>query len=248
MSAWVLLRGLTREAGHWGGFAQQFQQVEPGVPVLALDLAGAGLFHRERAPRSVAALVTHARAQLAQHGLQPPLRLVGLSLGGMVAAEWALQAPSEVSHCVLINTSMRPLAPLHERLHPACWPTLLRLLFSGDAQGVEQAVLQLTSSSPTCHADVVAAWTRIRELRPVSRANAVRQLLAAARFRLGPQTPRARALVLGSRGDRLVSVRCSQRLAEHWGCSLVVHPHAGHDLPLDAPQWVLHQVQRWLRT
>ncbi|EER57837.1 hypothetical protein AcdelDRAFT_4590, partial [Acidovorax delafieldii 2AN] len=39
---------------------------------------------------------------------------------------------------------------------------------------------------------------------------------------------------------------CSLAIARHWQCALALHPQAGHDLPLDAPQWVIAQVQRWL--
>jgi len=35
--------------------------------------------------------------------------------------------------------------------------------------------------------------------------------------------------------------RCSNALAERFNCSLDVHPNAGHDLPLDAPDWVIQQ-------
>jgi hypothetical protein len=43
-----------------------------------------------------------------------------------------------------------------------------------------------------------------------------------------------------------VDSRCSHAIARGWHCALALHPHAGHDLPLDAPQWVLEQVQQWL--
>ena len=39
---WVLLRGLTREAGHWGSFPNQLRKALGGTPVLTLDLPGAG--------------------------------------------------------------------------------------------------------------------------------------------------------------------------------------------------------------
>ena len=37
---WLLLRGLTREAGHWGRFPQQLQAALPGARILAIDLPG----------------------------------------------------------------------------------------------------------------------------------------------------------------------------------------------------------------
>jgi pimeloyl-ACP methyl ester carboxylesterase len=113
--SWVLLRGLTREARHWGDFADQLARALPGsaqetIQVLALDLPGNGVFHKEASPTSVTAMADFARAQLLARGLPPPYRIVAMSLGGMVAADWALRHPDEVDRLVLINTSMRPWA------------------------------------------------------------------------------------------------------------------------------------------
>ena len=108
---WVLLRGLTREARHWGGFAQQLAAALPAAetaPVVALDLPGNGAFHREASPRSVRGMTDFARAQLLARGLPPPYHLLAMSLGAMVAADWARQYPGEVLRLVLVNTSMRP--------------------------------------------------------------------------------------------------------------------------------------------
>ena len=71
-----------------------------------------------------------------------------------------------------------------------------------------------------------------------------RQLLAAACFRAPDRCPVA-ALVLSSAGDRLVSPRCSRAIAEHWRLPHRVHPDAGHDLPLDAPDWVAAAIAEW---
>jgi pimeloyl-ACP methyl ester carboxylesterase len=57
------------------------------------------------------------------------------------------------------------------------------------------------------------------------------------------QTP---TLLLASEQDQLVNVQCSRTLARHWGCSLQLHPRAGHDLPLDDAAWVADQVRQWL--
>ena len=42
MDTWILLRGLTREASHWGAFAGDFQTALPQAKVVALDLPGNG--------------------------------------------------------------------------------------------------------------------------------------------------------------------------------------------------------------
>jgi len=247
MTTWVLLRGLTRETAHWGGFVAQLQLAMPQARVLALDLPGNGQLNARRSPTDIAALVAHCRAELAQRGVQGPLHLLAMSLGAMVAAEWAYLAPQELAACALINTSFRPFSPFYHRLRPRNYARLFRLAVSGAApQAWERAILDITSNRAAERADVLPAWTAARVQRPVRAVNAWRQLLAAARYRVRPAPPRVPLLLLASEQDRLVDVRCSLTVARRWACQLRLHPWAGHDLPLDDPIWVIAQVRDWL--
>lgn len=245
MSTWVLLRGLTREHAHWGEFPAALAQAVPGAQVVTPDLPGAGALWRERSPLRVEAMVEACRRQVQGAGAQPPYHLVGLSLGGMVAAAWADAWPEELAACMFVNTSMRPFSPFHHRLRPRNLGALGRVLLSVDAHRAEQTVLRLTSSSPQRHAEVVAQWVSIRRARPVSLANALRQLIAAARYRHPGPGPAVPVLVVGSHGDTLVDPRCSRALALRWGVEPVMHPDAGHDLPLDAGPWLARELAAW---
>ena len=248
---WVLLRGLTREARHWNGFdrklAAELQRQGPGAArVLCLDLPGNGTLHEVRSPASVPAIAAQCRAALARGGVAPPYVLLAMSLGGMAALHWCHVAPHEVAGCVLINTSLRGHSPFWQRLRPRNYPPLARLLFSGgNLLQREIAVLGMTSNEPQHQAELPARWAAIAREHPVSRANALRQLLAAARYTPSSQRPLPPMLVLASEGDRFVSVQCSKRFAEHWRLPLRLHARAGHDLPLDDPQWVLRQLREW---
>ncbi len=244
---WILLRGLSREAAHWGGFVEAFQQALPQAHVLALDLPGNGQWHGQRSPADVVAMVAACRAELARHGVRGPVYLLAMSLGAMVAAEWAYQAPEQVAGCVLINTSFRPCSPVHHRLRPRNYGRLLRLVLGRvSPQAWEQAILRMTSNRADELAVVLPGWIAVRRLRPVSAGNALRQLLAAARYRVRAQPPACPVLLLASKQDGLVDVRCSRAVARRWGCPLQLHPAAGHDLPLDDPAWVISRVQHWL--
>lgn len=244
---WILLRGLTRESAHWGEFADRFQQALPGDKMLALDLPGNGQLHQAQSPLSVHDMVQACRQSLAVRGIAPPYHLLAMSLGAMVAAEWARIAPGEVAGCVLINTSMRPFSPFYHRLR---WPNLAPLLQLAlqwhSADAAERIVLRITSNRAPERSAVIAQWAAVRRQRPVSAANALRQLLAAARYRASVAAPAAPTLLLGSQQDQLVSSRCSQAIAKAWGRPLHMHPSAGHDLPLDDPQWVIDEVLLWV--
>ncbi len=243
---WIFLRGLTREAAHWGGFPAVFQRAMPTARIVTPDLPGNGQRHREASPATVAGMVAACRAEVARQGIAPPVHLLAMSLGAMVAAEWARVAPAEVAACVLINTSFRPFSPLRQRLLAHNTPTLLRLAFApGSPQDAERAILRMTSNHAQAHEPVLQDWVAARAQRPVSAANALRQLVAAARFSAAPVAPIPKVLLLASEHDHLVDSRCSQAIASAWHCPLVMHPSAGHDLPLDDPAWVADQVRRW---
>lgn len=245
---WVLLRGLTREARHWGAFPETFAQAVPAARVIALDLPGNGALHAVRSPGRIGAMAAHCRDELRRQGVAPPYHLLAMSMGAMVATAWAVAAPPEIAAAVLINTSMRPFNRFTQRLRPANYATLLRLTLTRASDlDRERAVLTMTSrATARDNQPLLQEWVAYRRARPVSAANAVRQLGAAARFRAPPASPFARVLLLASSADALVDARCTQQLARHWSCESRLHPWAGHDLPLDDAAWVAQQVRDWL--
>lgn len=248
MSTWVLLRGLTRESRHWGAFPQTLAAQWPEARILAPDLAGNGRLHELETPSSVEAMAADCRARLLALGERPPFHLLALSLGAMVAVAWAQAHPAEIAACVLINTSLRPFSPFHQRLRPRNYATLLKLLAGrGDDRRLEALVLAMTSRMTAADDALLADWVAYRRECPVSGRNALRQLLAAARFRAHATGPAAPVLVLTAAQDGLVDTRCSQHLASQWSAPLAVHPGAGHDLALDDGPWVAEQVRAWLQ-
>lgn len=248
MTTWVLLRGLARETRHWGAFAAALQaSLAPGDTAVAVDLPGNGTRAGDASPARVEAMVASARAELARAGHCAPFVLVALSLGAMAALRWAGEEPQAIRGCVLINGSLAGLSPPWQRLRPRGAAALLWLLFTGrSVHERERRILQLTSNLPVSDA-LVSDWARLAQAAPVTRTNVMRQLLAAARFRAPAAAPPVPLLLLASRGDRLVSVRCSRVMAARWRVPLHEHPSAGHDLPLDDPHWVIRQVLAWRR-
>ena len=247
MSTWILLRGLTREAAHWGDFPAVFQRLMPDAQVVTLDLPGNGQYHRHTSPATVRGMVAACRKERVRLGVGGPVHLLAMSLGAMVAAEWARVAPDELVACVLINTSLKPFSPVHHRLLPHNYPTLLRLaLGCMSPEDAERTVFRLTCNHPARQTAVIDQWVQIRRLRPVRPGNGLRQLVAAARYQAPRQVPRVPILLLGSENDRLVSHHCSEAMARAWDCPLRSHPTAGHDLPQDDPLWVAQGVCDWL--
>lgn len=251
MSHWILLRGLTREQRHWGEFPERFRATfsdYDATGVVCIDLPGNGCEANVRSPENVREMTAWLRDKALGLNLQPPYRLLAMSLGGMVATDWAQRHPEEIDALVLINTSMRPFCAVTERLRPSAWPNLARVAASWtERMRCEGLIHELTCNRVDTLSDDLIQWRAIRAGAPVSARNALRQLWAAARFTADAAPPRCPALLLSSQADALVDPRCSTRVAARWQAAHATHPWAGHDLPHDDPQWTADAILAWQR-
>lgn len=247
MSTWVLLRGLMRESRHWGDFPARLQQAMGGT-VVTPDLPGNGMLHWRSSPSCVQGMTEACRNQLQSLGHTPPYRVLAMSLGAMVAVDWATRYPHELQSMVLINTSLAPYSPFYQRLRPENYLVLFSTLLFASPARQQALILRLTSNhfSPVRQAEILALWNSYAQEFPVTRANALRQLYAAARYHAAIEKIRVAVILLSGQQDRLVDCRCSETLAERWACLIRRHPTAGHDLPLDDGDWVVQQVKDWL--
>lgn len=247
MTTWVLLRGWAREARHWGDFPATLRSALPaGHRVLALDLPGNGTRHDETSPLHARAMAAALRSEVRRLALPRPYAVLALSLGGMVAVQWAVERPQDLAACVLINSSARGQSPFWQRLRPAAYPRVAGLLRPWLPRlERERGILALTSNHRAGDAALARQWADYARQCPVTAANAMRQLVAAARFQAPPAGPGVPTLLVAAEADRLVDPECSRLLARRWHTPLRVHPSAGHDLPLDAGPWVAEQVSTW---
>lgn len=247
-ATWVLLRGLTRESGHWGDFPSTLRAALPaGCRLVSIDLPGNGTLNHLSSPTRVPDMAKQVRQQLHALGLPPPYHVVAMSLGAMVTVAWAHAHPTELAACVLVNTSLRPHSPFWHRLRPRQWPRIAGLLWrNAPAAEWENAILQMTTRHPPQASLLLAHWLALRAAHPVSTRNGLRQLWAATRYRAPLAPPPVPILLLSSQSDQLVNPACSQALARHWACALHTHPSAGHDLPQDDGSWVATHIGEWV--
>lgn len=243
-SKWIFLRGLVRESAHWDKFPQQFERSIPGASVILVDLPGNGRHHKIPSPTSLAKVTDFVRAECRGHG---PAFLFSISMGSMVALDWAARYPAEVRGAVLINTSVKGVSPLTQRLRREAWGPLGKLICTASTEARERGILKLTANTAIAgDAEVLKARVRAYEDRPVSRANVFRQLIAAATFDPPREMPKVPLLLLCSEADRLVHPACGEAIARVWKLSRKVHPTAGHDLPLDDPMWTIEKTKAWV--
>lgn len=245
MSDFLLLRGLSREAAHWGDFPKLLEN-GLSAKVHTLDLSGTGRFYQDISPNRIEAITALVRQQALNDGLlEQPLTLLAYSLGGMVAWEWMKTYPEDINGAVLLNTSFANLSPFYQRLRWQSYCPFLSLLLKASPYQREAAIIKLISNIQDSDNKTTDEWANIQQLRPVSLQNSLRQIIAAANYKPNKQKPTQPILLLSSQQDRLVSPSCSIAIQNRWQLDLVTHPWAGHDLCLNDPLWVVEHVKQW---
>lgn len=243
---WILLRGLGREKGHWGNFINKFAERRPEDEVLAIDLPGTGEHVELKSPASIKGVFNFVRSEaVSRTRNQGQFKILGLSLGAMVAMEWMEQRSEDLAACVLINTSAKNLSPFYNRARWQVWRDFALLISVQSARERERQIIEIIMNNPEAREAALPLWTKIALERPISYKNFFNQVVAAASFPGLTRDPGVPTLILNGLGDRLVDPSCSTKLHERFNWPICRHPWAGHDLPWDDPEWVLDRIQEW---
>ncbi len=239
----VLIRGIMSGSLHWWDFPSRLQAQFPNSQIQTPDVLGNGLQNAHATPLQTTSNIKGLRAQV--QGSQKKI-ILGFSLGGMLAIEWALAHPEEVAAIVLINTSLTGSSFL-KRFKPR---SFFKIIFSGFERNLfkrEEKILKLTTRLNNENIPNIAEVFRaIGERHPTRPFNFIRQLYLATKVSQKNPKPGVPILILNSELDGIVDPECSHKIANAWNAPLISHPKAGHDLTLDDPQWVIDQVKNWL--
>jgi pimeloyl-[acyl-carrier protein] methyl ester esterase len=241
----ILLRGLARESAHWFDFPKQLEKaLGESAKVELIDFPGCGKYYQQEALVSVEAMTDHARKESNVMASTKPTYVVGISMGGMIALDWAQRFPTELRGIVLINSSTGG-QPFWWRLRPRAWlPILVAIALPCELR--ERLVLNNVSNNTHQYPAHLKQWLAIQQQHPVTRRTIFSMLRAAARFR-PQQHCSISGMVLASPKDRFVSVYASNALAAQFNFTLYYHPQAGHDLPMDDPDWVCEKIAHYVR-
>lgn len=259
-SHWILLRGLAREARHWDEFPEKLKAKLAGQNDIAridsLDMPGSGRYSEMKSPITIGEMTEFAREKFTEirrrqreRGETPSerTRLVAVSMGGMIAADWMDRWPDDFKEAVLINTSFHGFSPFYDRLRPSAMKHLLSTLRPLTHFDREMKSMELVTNNLSLEAKKVIAekWASYALERPFTLENFTRQLFASARYRAPVQKPTVPMLVVYSQNDRMVSADCSKEIIRRWKTDFEVHPTAGHDLTLDDADWVIEKILAW---
>ena len=244
---WLLLRGLIREQRHWGDFPAFFEKSASDRKVFCLDLPGFGTETQRSSPLSVPEIVDDIRGRwlVLRDKNSGDWSILAASLGGMLAMDWCARYPEDFKQLVVLNSSVNTFSPIHKRLRFSNWGRVIRLNFSNDPKVRETGILELTSTNKDIFEKSLIRNLKIVKENPVRRKELLRQLIAGARFSL-KKIPVVRTLVLVGEGDTFCDPTCSRAIADHFKAPLRTHPTAGHDLSIDAPEWISKEVNEWM--
>jgi pimeloyl-[acyl-carrier protein] methyl ester esterase len=244
MKRWLMLRGLGRRKEHWFGFKDQL--AAQSDEVLCLDLPGFGERDDETSPLTIAGIVEAVRADfIAKKGLPGgEWNVVSISLSGMVTLEWISRYPKDFRGVVIMNTSSRDVGAVWQRLSPFGLFKLSEAAVKPEVEDRERAILEMILNLKKGNQKILRDHVALANERPVKITNFLRQLAAASMF-VAPETVSTPLLFLASQKDHMVDVRCSKALAERLHATIKFHPEAGHELPLEDPDWCLKQIVAW---
>jgi alpha-beta hydrolase superfamily lysophospholipase len=243
---WLFLKGLARGQVHWDRQAEALSAALPEARVFFLDLPGVGEAVARPAPATVAAITADLRTRWVELAAENdgPWAILAISLGGMLAMQWMTDFPGDFQRAVVIVSSAANVSPPWKRLMPATMPGFLRALVSSDIEKRERLVLGTITNDEAHFEPLVAKFIALAPTCPLPAHATLRQLLAASLWRAPASLP-IPTLFLGSDADRMVHPSCTQELAERFAAPHEMHPTAGHEIPLDDPDWVATTIRAY---
>lgn len=252
----LLIRGLIRDQHCWGDFPTKLADHAPRLKLHFLDLPGVGTENHRASPYSITAIridiAKRFHEKIAQGKFpQGPWSVLGISMGAMIALDWVDAEPNLFERLIVVNSSSSDVAAPLERFNIRILPKVMGALLRLKPEVSERLILEISSSRFKNNDPKILQYLKRqikgRRERPITRKTFVNQLIAATTFHLPSERPKPKTVVFSSDGDCLVSPKCSVRLAERLAANRITHPWAGHDLPLDDPEWLAYQTTEWIK-
>ncbi len=240
---WVWIRGLGRGSAHWGEFALEFPKHFPNDTVQMIDSAGNGERTHEQSFTSITETLTDLRSRCQFVKDKVPFNLLSISLGGMIAAEWAHLFPQDLASVTIINSSDAGSSHPFERMRPLALSSVLKLVAIADPYQREKIIFDLTVNY---HPRRDYWIEEFANLEGTSKANLLRQLYSAGKYRYPKIKPDVKICVVNSMGDRLVHPECSLKIASMWGVPIFRTEREGHDLPQENPIWLCQTLKNFV--
>ena len=155
----------------------------------------------------------------------------------MIALKWSEIYPEEIQSVSIINSSLQQYSPFYHRLLPSKYIQILTAIFESDVLKQEKIILSMTSNKIQETIKYLESFSVFAAENKMLKTNVIRQLILAKNIQIN-NFPQVILKVINSKNDRLVASECSQQIAKNLNGKIYYHLTAGHDLPLDGPEWL----------
>lgn len=246
-----LLRGLTRESGHWGQpFLDALKQQVPNARIFLLDLPGSGKYVDENASFDIKEMVDFMKVEVDSINAKydGDNLICATSLGGMLATEWVISYPNDFQGLVFIAASFKGICDLNERVQKQVRKDMFKVMFSKSIEEKEKLIVRINSNHPENYDSVTKVWVQVQQERPMKKKNIFKQAIAGMLYSTNGKKPEVPLMIIGSEGDRMVCATCTEKIHQEFGGTKVMHPDAGHGLPIDEPMWLAEQISIWINS
>lgn len=235
--ALLLIAGIGYGTWLW---AKQIPELSRYFSVIAFDNRGAGRSDKPDSEYTVSLLASDAYELLRALGVTHA-HVLGISLGGFIAQQLALDHPEMIRKLVLCSTSHGGpdmILPKGE---------ILQFMAFGAGKDTFQRGLELAFSPDYLakHPEEIAKITERMRRNPQPRYAYLRQFMAPLTFNSEPYLDKLTmpVLVMAGEADQVVPVENSRRLAEKLPhATLVTFPGAGHLFVVERA----HEVNRMI--
>ena len=239
-----------------GGFAAIWMPILPDLvkthSVVAPDLPGLGASEMPEGPPDADRVLSWL-GELIERTCATPPTLVGMSLGGSIAARFAFAHPDRVSRLVLVDSgSLGRFRP-----PPGFALAMAGMIARPGERSQERLLRQVAFDPKRLHQRMGERWQRLaayqidRARTPSVRA-ANRRLLRELGIRRIPSEDLARIAVpttlIWGRHDRAMPLRYAEAASARYGWPLHVIEDAGHLSFVEQPEAVLRALDTALAT
>ena len=241
----VMIHGAQGDQSMFAGMATEFAA---NYRVLTFDQRGSGLSEKPDLPYSMA-MFADDTAALMDHLKMSPAHIIGVSMGGMIAQEFALRHPNKVRSLVLGCTT--PGGPQSIRAGGGALASAYSTKpMTAEERGKALAEAAFTKGYLAKHPDIISSMIESRRSRPIDTTGFAHRMKAASEHntydRLGEI--RCPTLVITGKDDALISWENSGILAERIkGAEEVILEPAGHCFWLEQPEKSRDAIARFIR-
>ena len=245
----ILINGLSRSKDHWIGFDEE---LSPEFNVITFDPRGIGESRKAVDwQHGVNEISDDLHSITSMIGINK-YHIMGFSLGGMVAIDYAMQNPESVKTITIVNSSIGGAIP-KPRLTYKSVATLITSGFSAGSNLHSRLsdCLLSTVMPRRIRRMAVGTWLDLENRYGRGVLVSFKQLLAANKFRDPERLTKvtSSALVICGLADKFVPPEHSKVIYDHLpNCKYVEIQNGGHELHMDSRDQLKEALSKHVKT